>query len=120
MPDDLQAAMLRELVAIRRLLEARQEPRSDQHVALLQAIAAAAGSAAFTSAEVIAHAQVAGELREALMASCGLSARKLGKLLRKCEGVDAGGVVIERCGSDSAGVVWVCRVSERKHSLRIA
>ena len=109
MTDELGSAILQELRAIRQALERRQTPRDDQHAALLQAIAQAAGSAAFTSAELIAHASVAGELRTAFLASCGLSARKLGRLLRKCEGVECGGVVIERVGADNSGVVWVVR-----------
>jgi hypothetical protein len=111
-------ALIAEVRAVRRLLEARQAPRDDRHAALLQAIAGAAGTAAFTAAELIAHAQVEGALRSALMASCGMNARKLGRMLRRLEGAELGGYAIERCGEESAGVIWT--VKPRKAMLAIA
>lgn len=112
MNDALGQAMLAELVRIRELLE-RRAPRDERHAALVQAIAAAAGSAAFTSAELIAHAQIEGALRTAILASCAeLNGRKLGRLLRRIEGADSLGWTIERCGADSSGVIWSVKPSK--------
>ena len=94
----------------------RRVPRDDRHVALVRAIAGAARGLAFTSAELIAHAQVEGALRDALVACDALNARRLGKLLRRIEGVEIGGLVVERVGESGEGVVWVSRVSEARET----
>jgi hypothetical protein len=119
MTDDQVEAMLRELRAIRQAVERRHVPRDERHVVLLTAIAAAAAGTAFTTGELIAHAKIEGALREAIMMSCGgLNGRKLGRLLRRLEGVELGGHAIERCGEDSGGVIWL--VKHRKVRLAIA
>lgn len=119
MSEELQAAMLRELVAIRRLLEARRGPRDgSQHEPLVRAIAAAAGSAAFTVSELLQHALVDPALRDAIN---GLSGRQLGRLLRRIEGQELGGLMVERLGEDGTGVLWVLRVSKpSKTTLHVA
>lgn len=114
MTDDIAAELLREVRRIRELLERRQVPRDERHVALVQAIAAAAGTAAFTSAELLAHAQVEGALRDAINAACGMNGRKLGRALRRIEGLDQGGLVVERIGEDSSGVIWCAKPVKRR------
>ena len=115
MTDELGLLLLAELHAIRSLLERRQVPRAEQHVALVAAIAQAAGGAAFTVAELLAAREVAPALREAIN---GQSGRQLGRLLRRIEGRELGGFAIERCGEDSNGVIWVAR--PRKPRLALA
>jgi hypothetical protein len=114
-----QVLALLERIAI--AVERRRLTPSEDNALLLRAISAAAGVRAFSTKELIAHAQEAdGELRTALLASCGLNARRLGKLLRRLEGVEHGGILIERVGQDEAGVSWVCRVSPSTSRLRFA
>ncbi|MGA7390748.1 MAG: hypothetical protein WBW99_22885 [Pseudolabrys sp.] len=72
--------------------------------ALVNAIDDEVGYFSFTSHELIAHAaEVGGPLAEVL---AGLSARKLGKLLRRIAGKSFDGLAIERIGEVRAGTVW--------------
>jgi hypothetical protein len=112
---DYESAVLSELRAIRRLLEARQVPRDDRHAALVAAIGKSAGGAAFTVAELLQHALVDPALRAAIN---GQSGRQLGRLLRRIEGEEFAGLVVERVGEDSNGVIRVVR--PRKPLLQIA
>jgi hypothetical protein len=104
-----------ELRAVRRLLEEarpRAEPGDSRYVELVAAIRSAAADRVFSSAELIAHCEVAPELGQAIAAAVGsLNVRKLGRALRRCEGMDVGGLIVSRIGQDSAGVAWRVRVS---------
>ena len=82
--------------------------------ALLRAIAKYAPDRAFSNAELVVHAGKVPELRAAIVAAVGaLNARKLGRALRRVEGVNLGGLAVGRIGDDGAGLVWfIKRVSE--------
>ncbi len=110
------ADILAELRAIRRLLEARQTPRDERHAPLVAAIAQAAGGAAFTVAELLQHALVDPALRAAIN---GQSGRQLGRLLRRIEGQELGGLVVERIGEDGGAVAHgVARAGEEPRAQR--
>jgi hypothetical protein len=105
-------AVLREEVAtLRRIVEARRRPRvTVEDSALVLAIAAHARGATFTAGELVQHAALmdAEGLRGAIVDAIGsLHARKLGKRLRRLDGVDVGGgLQIVRIGEDRAGALW--------------
>jgi hypothetical protein len=78
-------------------------------------VALLADDRAFTTAELAAHASLPenGRLRAAIEAACGeVSARKLGKIFAKWEGVDIASLQADCIGSDPAGILW--RVSPAK------
>jgi hypothetical protein len=111
---ELLTALLDEMRAVRRLLEEarRPEPGEARYAELVRAIAATARERVFSSAELIQHAEVATELRAAIVSAIGsLNARKLGRALRRVEGTDIAGLVVARVGADSGGVSWRIRVS---------
>ena len=101
-----------ELRIIRQLVEARgaavRLSRSDRAMleGLLPAIVGAVGSAPFLARELL-DAPAPG-LRLVL---CDMSARRLGRLFRRGEGVPLGGYVVERLSHEGGAVVWrVCTV----------
>jgi hypothetical protein len=110
--------LIAEFRKLREVLEGRRVPRDERHAELVRQVARAAGEAAFSSSELIRHAQIDEALRAAIEACSGLSGRRLGRLLRRLEGVELGGHAIERCGEDSGGVIWL--VKPRKVRLAIA
>ena len=69
----------------------------------VKAIAAAIGSAAFTTAGLIECCAIDEELGEALG---DLTPRRLGKLLRKLAGQDFSGLTIEKIGEERDGAIW--------------
>ena len=87
-------------------------PRDQADVRLLTRIAATAGGLAFTAAALFRR-RAAGDvtLAEALAACDVTSPKQLGKLLRRLEGRDVGGVVLERLDVGREGVVWRARVA---------
>jgi hypothetical protein len=75
---------------------------------LVATIAAAVGDRAFSARELVAHARVVGG--PVAVALGGLSARRLGKKLRKLAGQEFDGLVVEHLGADRDGAIWVVRV----------
>ncbi len=72
--------------------------------ALVAAIAVAVGDRAFNARELVEHApEVGGPLAAAVG---NLSARKLGKALRRIAGKDFAGLRIEKIGDDRDGAIW--------------
>jgi hypothetical protein len=120
--DEQADAIIAELKAIREALShppRRRVALDAQHVELARAIAVSTAGTIFTAAEACEHARLEGQetLREAIAGACGsLSARRLGKALRRLEAADAGNVVVERVGSDAAGALWVSRVIETQQT----
>jgi hypothetical protein len=74
---------------------------------LVAALYAAIGSASFTTASLWRHGA---ERDEDLLATLGAmlidSPRQLGKRLRRCEGLDADGVMVQRVAESRDGIVW--------------
>ncbi len=88
------------------VLEARRSSRlsqadQDRLGRLLPVLAGAFGSAEFLTREVLAHESVGLHLvvRD-------LSARSLGRLLRRAAGVPVGGLLVERLGQADGAVLW--------------
>jgi hypothetical protein len=62
---------------------------------------------AFSTNALTAHAEGVPALSSAIIGTAGtLNARALGKVLKKWEGVDVGGLQVQRLGLDAAGVIW--------------
>lgn len=76
--------------------------------ALVEAIAMAAHSRysdrEFTASELIGDAGA--DIRAALSAAGITSARSLGRTLSRSEGVDLGGLTLERIGAERCGLLW--------------
>ena len=98
------------LAAILRLLEHGRGARDQADVALLVAIAEAVGDRPFTSAQLIAHAAADDALRDALLAADITTARELGTLCRRLEGVPLAGLCLARIKVHRDGIVWCVRV----------
>jgi hypothetical protein len=124
-PDDLQAALgmiLTRLGAIETALDALREavehgqaptPAGDHaaHVALLQALFARAGGegVVFSARDLVEDSLREGKetLRAALQRAAGrLTAKTVGRLLRRIEGVNLAGLTVTRAGNDRSGVQW--------------
>ena len=74
---------------------------------LLREIVAYCGDQAFSTSALTAHAEGAPALSAAIIGAAGiLNARAVGKVLKKWEGVDVGGLQVQRLGLDAAGVIW--------------
>lgn len=119
------AALLREVLAgqaeILRRLDAQQSsrtgPRRADRAALAAILGAIAGStvtsiqANFSADDVLDHARFKPELARALEAA-GINrqakgaARRIGKLLARCEGVAAGDFLLQRVGPTREGILW--------------
>jgi hypothetical protein len=107
-----QAAILAELRAGRATSRESAEGAAD----LLRAIESACGALPFTAADLIEHAALPerAELAAAIVGCIGTaSARKLGKLLFKVEGVDLDGLAVHRIRQGRDGIEW------RVASLRV-
>ena len=76
------------------------------------AIAEAISDRPFTSAHVMAHAGADPALRDALEAADLMSARELGAVCRRLEGITVRGLRLERMGDTRDGVLWCVRVGE--------
>jgi hypothetical protein len=97
-------AVLGELAAMRPAKHAHASAAAD--TTLVASIVAVAGERVFTAGELIEHAAVDAELCEALAAVGARNAKRLGKALRRMDGVDLGGWRIERVGQDRTGALW--------------
>jgi hypothetical protein len=108
MNDAIAEKILAELAAIRLLLEQRAaRPLDARHADLVAVIRETVGDAAFNAAELVQFAETVRTVADALVgAGVGLNARKVGRFLRKVEGVNFGGFVIVRRGEDRDGIVW--------------
>lgn len=81
---------------------------------LLEVIHGWCGTADFTAGDLVDHANFEPAVRGALEDACGaLSARRLGKLLRRLEGLDFGGLSVRRERVTREGITW------RVASLRV-
>ena len=104
---DVLAEILSELRAIRGLLETRAQPstlsRDDRArlARLLPAIGGAIGSEPFHSAEIVEHESPA--LR---VVAAGLSAKHVGRLLRRATGRPVDEWLVERCGIEAGVTLW--------------
>lgn len=83
-------------------------------VRLLPAIFATAGSAVFTVAELIEHANLPTAPAQALRAALGPvdagASRRLGKLFRRAAGAEIdGGFSISRVGDERGGALWAVK-----------
>jgi hypothetical protein len=122
--NDASTDLLRELVAEVRGLRAdlvahRRERKlspADRAVlsTVLPTIAATVGDRVFTVSELVAHAQLpaATELREAIATAGG--AHALGRLLKRGEHADVGGLALETLGVDRDGRMWRIVVTNRR------
>jgi len=101
-----QAAMVRELAALRAQLEVPHATREE--AALLLAIDMAMGDRSFVAAELMAVALGGGPAAVVLGAHvAGMSVKSLGKRLAAVAGKpSAAGLVLQRLGASSEGVVW--------------
>ncbi len=112
-PDPLVIALLKQILEreteILAQLRAVQRASEDPGIAaLLHAVIAACGALPFTAADLLEHAALSDRvaLAEAL-ATCGAnSPRKLGKLLRRIEGAEFDGLVVQRVAEGRDGIVW--------------
>src|SRR4051812_46656141 len=77
--------------------------------ALLAEIAAHVGERAFTSSELLQHADTANAWLDALADAGAATPRRAGKLFRKIAGRNLSGFVVERTGRESGGTVWAVR-----------
>lgn len=104
------------LSTILRLLERGRGARDAADVALLVAVAEAIGDRAFTSAQLMAHAEADPALHAALEAADIVSAQELGCVFRRLDGTTLAGIRLVRAGDQRAGIVWrvqVCEVEPR-------
>jgi hypothetical protein len=104
---ELVAAVLRVEAKLDRLLAQRRPAstlsREDytRLARLLPAVGGQLGSEPFIASEVIEHDSPA-----VRVAARGLSARQLGRLLRRATGQPVAGLVIERLGSEAGAAIW--------------
>jgi hypothetical protein len=106
----IEAAILRLADLIER---GNLRPARPDHSGLLAAIFEAVEGRAFTVSELLVHARIDLGLRAAIVAAVGsLNGRALGRALRRIEGIEICGVVIERVGADSSGVIWSVKPSK--------
>ena len=88
-------------------VEARQSPsslcRPDREALqrILPAVAGALGSEYFLASETVASANAA-----LVLVLAGMNARRLGKLLRRGDGVSVAGYVVHARGTESGAVLW--------------
>jgi hypothetical protein len=123
---DDQAELRAQLAALQQrvgALEARLAPRGprDRHdVALVHSIAVSVGGLNFSAAALWRRRAVDPALAAAIRA-CDLdNAKQLGKLLRRMEGRDVGGLTCVRLGAERDGVVWTLRECESANTSRVA
>ena len=96
-----------EVVALLKEQRPPPKPGDARYAELVAAIRAAIGDRVFSSAELIEHCDVAPELAVAITETVGgFNTRKVGRVLRRVEGMDLDGLRVARIGSDSNGVTW--------------
>ena len=124
---DLLREIRDEIRGLRADLAGRGADPRGQHADLaehLHAVAVIVERRIFSINELLAHAAIPeGEaIRAAIIGMVGsLNGKRLGKLLRRIEGENIGGLRIERVGEDRLGAAWVLRECEsRKATLAIA
>jgi hypothetical protein len=100
-----------EVGALRAAVSRIAGPALDDHAAELVArLHMAAGDRLFSVSEVIDHAAVDKELRDAVIEAAGeLNARRLGHVLRRLHGRVFGERVVERVGMERGAAVWRVR-----------
>jgi hypothetical protein len=103
-----QSEILAEVRALRAELAVRGARPAPESVAeLVRCLSQLPAGTAFSVAELLEHAQVVPATRAAIIAAVGApNGRKLGKLLRRIEGLDFDGACIVRSGSTREGVSW--------------
>lgn len=119
--NDSDRTLLTQLLAEVRLLNQRLTPRqraADAEVTeLLRAIVVSVGDHCFCCTDLLRRvpSPVDERLRGAISAACGaLSARRIGKLLRRVEGKDIAGLRVVRTGRvERDGAVWMIVASSR-------
>ena len=103
-----QDEVLAELRALRAALGGGAPTEAD--VALVHAIRDEVGDALFAAAEVIERARLlraSSALARALLDRLGsLNAKKLGHFLKRVEGADCAGLLVERTGLERGAAVW--------------
>jgi len=103
----------RKIVELLKEQRPKPQPGDSRCAGLAAAIRAAVGDRAFSSAELVVHCEVVPELAQAITAAVGgLNTRKLGRALRRVEGMDLDGLIVTRIGQDSSGVCWRIRLFE--------
>jgi hypothetical protein len=114
MTDELARELLRELKSIKALLEPKPRLRKvkveETTRQLALAIISSAGTDIFTARELVAHARLEEEvvLREAIVAELGtLSGRRVGKFLKRIEGLGFAGHAVQRSADSNQGALWV-------------
>ena len=107
-PDQVQLAILEQLVAIRRLLDGGQRgPRDDADRALVMAIRTSIADRVFTSSELIDRAdRVDPALKRALLDADVETSHDAGIWMRRMHGTTAAGFAVERVGERRDGVLW--------------
>ena len=122
-PDEV-AALLRQVVteqqrqgaqidAILQALDRGRGARDHADADLIEAIKESFRDRTFTSGNVITLAQADAALAAALASADITSARELGHLLRRLEGVAIRGLLIERApGASRFGILWRCELCE--------
>jgi hypothetical protein len=100
------------LDAILQRLDRVRGARDQADVALLLAVAAAGGDRRFTSAALLAHAQIDPALHEALLAADIVTPQDAGLVFRRMEGINLRGFRIAHVGNSRAGIVWQVQFCE--------
>jgi hypothetical protein len=96
--------ILVEIASLHAKVDALHAPSTDHLSELVAAIAAFVGDAEFTAGELLRES-VDQPLEKHL---AGLSARRVGKLLRRIEGRAFGQATIRRIGECREGILWRC------------
>jgi len=91
------------------------DPQADAATAdLLRLITDAAGTSRFSAWELVEHSRlpIRAGLRGAMAAAgAAENCRRVGKLLKRIEGVEVDGRCVVRVGADREGAIWQVRVS---------
>lgn len=107
-----QARQREMLATILRLLERGRGARDAADMALLEAVAEATRDHQFTSAHLLEHVAADPALRDALEAADITSARELGAVFRRLQGIAMRGFRLDRVGDTREGILWCVRVCE--------
>jgi hypothetical protein len=112
--------LLREVLAGQRVLNAKVDvllarlavgPRDAGDVALVQLLATVSGGDSFTAAAVFRRRNAGDEALATALETCDIeNPVQLGKLLKRLEGHDVGGVWLACLGANREGAIWVTRV----------
>lgn len=116
---DVLALVLAELAAVHRAVVDLTAARAlaDHDVVagqrLLPAIYSAVGRRSFLTGELVLVARHDAGLRTAIEATTGPldggSGRRLGRLLRRLQGVPLAGIVVDAIGTERSGLIWMLR-----------